>query len=50
MRGPMVWGEVFSHFLAERPVKVGAVMERVLSPKSIDAIFAGAARIQYERE
>jgi hypothetical protein len=48
----MVWGEVFSRFLEESPVAVmvGAVMERVFSPKKIDAIFAGAARIQYERE
>jgi hypothetical protein len=48
----MVWGEVFSRFLEESPVAVMvvAVMERVFSPKKIDAIFAGAARIQYERE
>jgi hypothetical protein len=48
----MVWGEVFSRFLEESPVAVivGAVMERVLSPKKIDAIFTRAARIQYERE
>jgi hypothetical protein len=48
----MVWGEVFSRFLAERPVAVmvGSVMERIFSPKKIDALFAGAARIQYERE
>jgi hypothetical protein len=48
----MVWGGVFSRFLEESPVAVMvvAVMERVFSPKKIDAIFAGAARIQYERE
>jgi hypothetical protein len=48
----MVWGEVFSRFLERSPVAimVGAVMERIFSPKKLDALFAGAARLQYERE
>jgi hypothetical protein len=48
----MVWGGMFSRLLEESPVAVMvvAVMERVFSPKKIDAIFAGAARFQYERE
>jgi hypothetical protein len=48
----MVWGDVFSRFMHESPVAVmvGAVMERVFSPKKIDALFAAVARSQYERE
>jgi hypothetical protein len=48
----MVWSDVFSRFVEESPVTVmvGAVMERVFSPRKIDAIFTGAARSQYERE
>jgi hypothetical protein len=48
----MVFGEVFSRFLKESPVAVmvGALMEHVLAPEKIDAIFARNARIQYERE
>jgi hypothetical protein len=48
----MVFGEVFSRFLKESPVAlmVCALMERVLSPEKIDAIFTRTARIQYERD
>jgi hypothetical protein len=48
----MVWSEVFARFLEETPVAVmaGALMEQVLAPPKIDAIFAGAAEVQYERE
>lgn len=48
----MAWGEVFSRFLKESPVAVmvGALMEHVLAPQKIDAIFSRTARVQYERE
>jgi hypothetical protein len=47
-----VWSEVFARFLEETPVAVmaGALMEQVLAPAKIDAIFAGTAEVQYERE
>jgi hypothetical protein len=48
----MVFGEVFSRFLKESPVAVmvAALMEHVLAPEKINAIFARNARIQYERD
>jgi hypothetical protein len=48
----MVFGEVFSRFLKESPVAVmvGVLMEHVLAPEKLDAVFARNAPIQYERE
>jgi hypothetical protein len=48
----MVLGEVFYRFVKESPVSVivCGMMERVLSPRVVDGIFARTARIQYERE
>lgn len=48
----MVLGEVFSRFATESPVSVmvRGLMEHVLSPEKINAVFARTARVQYERE
>lgn len=48
----MVLSDVFARFLEESPatVMVAALMERIFAPQKLDAIFAGAARVQYERE
>lgn len=48
----MVLAEIFERFLEESPVCVmqRAVMENVLAPTKLDAIFHSAAVAQYERE
>lgn len=48
----MVLGAIFERFLEQSPVCVmqRAVMENVLAPARLDALFRGAAVAQYERE
>src|ERR1700683_2453785 len=48
----MVLGEIFERFVQESPICVmqRAVMENVLAPEKLDAIFLTAAEAQYERE
>jgi hypothetical protein len=48
----MVLGEIFERFVEQSPVCVmqRAVMENVFAPVKLDAVFHGAAAVQYERE
>jgi Transposase DDE domain len=48
----MILGEIFERFVEQSPVCVmqRAVMENVLAPAKLDALFHGAAVAQYQRE
>lgn len=48
----MVFSEIFDRFIQQSPICVmlRATMENVLAPQKLDAIFHGAAEVQYERE
>ncbi|MCE9545877.1 MAG: transposase [Planctomycetia bacterium] len=48
----MVFGELFERFLEAAPACVmhRALMENIFAPEKLDAVFHGAAEIQYERE
>ncbi|MHB1037893.1 MAG: hypothetical protein ACYC0Y_24980, partial [Pirellulales bacterium] len=48
----MVFGEVFQRFVGLTPtcLMYRALMENIFAPKVLDAVFARAAQVQYERE
>ncbi len=48
----MVFNEVFQRFLQAAPACVihRALMENIFAPEKLDAVFHGAAEVQYERE